>query len=81
MFNKPGLEGVEVCGVGLLNKSDLSSTSKYDQSHINYCYEFGNFITPKAAPRHELLFNKLALSKKLMLSCGFKCDQIHNNHR
>ncbi len=41
-------------------KSDLSSTLKYDQSHINYCYEFGNFITPKAAPRHELLFNKLA---------------------
>jgi hypothetical protein len=41
-------------------KSDLISTLKYDQSHINYCYEFGNFITPKAAARHELLFNKLA---------------------
>ncbi len=40
-----------------------------------------NLVTPKAAAKHELLFNKPAsvagsLNKRLMLSSSFRCDQI-----
>jgi hypothetical protein len=36
-------------------KSDLSSTTKYDQIHRNHSWAS---VTPKAAAKLELLFNK-----------------------
>jgi hypothetical protein len=41
-------------------KSDLSSTTKYDQIMIN------SFGSPKAAAKHELLLNKPASEDDLL---------------
>jgi hypothetical protein len=45
-------------------------------------------VTPKAAAKQELSFNKLAseawgrfVEQKLTLSSSFMCDQIYNCHR
>ncbi len=67
-------------------KSDLSSTIKCDQF---ITITTMNLVTPKAAVKYEHLFNKRAFSIKhytgqfveqtLVLSCCFRCDQIHSS--
>jgi hypothetical protein len=37
-------------------------------------------VMPKAEAKSELLFYKPGFEPKLMLSCSFKCDQIHSSH-
>jgi len=67
------------------SKSDLSST-KCDPNHI---LAIMNLLTPKAAPKHEVLFKKPAsafidyvwfwgrfIEQWVMLSCNVRCDQI-----
>ncbi len=38
------------------------------------------WVTPKAAAKHEVLFNKLASGHKQEVIFNFRCDQIHNHH-
>ncbi len=61
------------------SRSDFRSTTKSEQIHNNYCLQI--WVTPKDAPRHDILFKKLAATRQWIKTESHFLNKSHRHLR